>query len=620
MSLPGSILAAATAVATLLFAAAVRGGVRHPDLPPRDSIAVAATHDPIERQGSERNDRLYDSLRAKSSRRGVPRLIYRMLFVRPRPDTLHSDRVLDESRMLEPYAGRRIGRITVERRKPFDSAGNWFARTGNNLHALTEEGVIRRDLLFRTGDRLDPQLIVRNKQLLRSRRYIAEVEIEALPDPEDSTLVDLRIVTRDSWTISADGALHSGGRTMVALSDANIFGTGNELEVRTHFDRRDFSYGGNVVALDLPNLGGSFYDARIEAGRDFRNATLDVSLTKEFLRPTDYEVGLSYSMHKNRRRLLELDTAELVRERNVDLWGGYSHLLPAIRSSLYFTARYNYRRFPLRPYVPPALEAATNPAFHGHDLLLVGAGLYREKFYSANMVYGFGIREYLATGYKAELVGGRSWGEFGDAVYLGVTCQSGGFCQAGYIMGGFTLGSHIDLADGAWRRSAVDVDFRWFSQLFLLGRSRLRQFLGLNYTQGWNRLWGNDEVIRFTDRNGLQALDEVVYGINRLVLNTETVLFTPYQPLGFRIALFGFADFGLLGRDANIFRNGFYTSFGLGIRLKNERMIFNAVQIRLGIAFNRDGLTDSEYFRISNTTRLDQYRYRPTRPEIVAFE
>jgi len=47
-----------------------------------------------------------------------------------------------------------------------------------------------------------------------------------------------------------------------------------------------------------------------------------------------------------------------------------------------------------------------NPAFHDTDDVLVGLGLYREKFYTTNMIYGFGTREYLATGYKAELVGG----------------------------------------------------------------------------------------------------------------------------------------------------------------------------------------------------------------------
>lgn len=173
------------------------------------------------------------------------------------------------------------------------------------------------------------------------------------------------------------------------------------------------------------------------------------------------------------------------------------------------------------------------------------------------MVYGFGTREYLATGYKAELVSGYSWGEFNDEMYLGMSYQTGGFRGMGYIMGGFTLGSYIDLKSGMWRHSAVDVDLKWFSNLFLFRRSRIRQFLAFNYTQGWNRGEGSDEMIRFTHDNGLQALKEYVTGTNRMILNTETVVFTPYQPLGFRIAVFGFADFGLIGYSPNIFKTIF---------------------------------------------------------------
>ena len=57
----------------------------------------------------------------------------------------------------------------------FDNGGNWLERTSNKLHYLTRDRVIRRDLLFGPGDRFDPQLVVRNKQLLRSRSYIADV-------------------------------------------------------------------------------------------------------------------------------------------------------------------------------------------------------------------------------------------------------------------------------------------------------------------------------------------------------------------------------------------------------------------------------------------------------------
>ena len=581
--------------------------------PQRFTPDSARIHNP---EARERNERLYDSIRSKTGRRKVPRLLYQMLFVRPVRDTTNSGQVLDESRLLAPYEGKTIGEITIDRQQVFDPDGNWFERTGNKLHVLTRERVIRRDLLFRTGDRLDPQLVVRNKQLLRSRSYIADVDIAVRPDSLDSTRVNLHISTRDSWTISADGALRSEGRTMVGVSDANIFGWGNSLKLMTNFSREDFSYGGNMVEYQIPNLLGTFYTADLTAGRDFYSSTFEVGMRREFLRPTDYELGISYSNNKAKRYMIATDTSQLVKLRNFDAWGGYSHYLPSLRSSIYVTGHYNFRDNSLRPEVRPDF----NPALHNQEVFLMGAGFYRERFYTANMMYGFGTREYLATGYKAEVVSGYSWGEFEDNMYLGLTYQTGGFRSIGYIMGGFTLGSYINLESGMWRRSAVDIDLSWFSNLFMFRRSRIRQFLSLNYTQGWNRLSGSDECIRFTDENGLQALKEHLLGTNRMILNTETVLFTPYQPLGFRIALFGFADFGLLGYSPNIFKNEFYTSFGIGIRLRNERLVFNTIQIRLGLALGKPGLVESEYFRLSNTTRLEQYRYRPTRPEIVDFE
>lgn len=572
-----------------------------------DSLRMAA---------EKRNKRLYDSIRSKTTRRAVPRLLYHMLFVNPVLDTTVNGLVQDEERLFQQYAGRKITDVVIDQDPVFDKDGNWLERTGNKLHVATRERVLRRDLLFRSGDEVDPDLMVRNLQLLRSRPYISDAEIVVTPDPYDSTYVKVTLKTRDSWTISADAALHGEGRTMVALSDANILGTGNRFSVATNFSRNDFSYGGNVVAYDIPNLFGSFYKANFSAGRDFYNSELRLGVNKEFILPTDYELGVSYDNVKTKYYLVDRDTSELAKSRSFNVWAGRSKYIPSIRSSVYLTARYGFARFDRRPFT----SKYYNPIFHDYDNVLFSTGFYREKFYTANMVYGFGIREFLATGYKAELVSGYSWREFGEDLYLGVSYKMGGFTRLGYLMGGFSLGSFIDMATGAWSQSAVDVDLRWFSPLFLWKRSRIRQFLGLNYTQGWNRYAGSDEVMRFTRQNGLSLLREDRLGTNRMVLNTETVFFTPYQPLGFRIALFGFADFGLLGYDANIFRNNFYTTFGFGVRLRNERLVFSTIQLRLGIALGKGGLVDNRYFEASNGTRLEQYRYLPERPEIVSFQ
>lgn len=563
-----------------------------------------------------RNRRLYDSIEQKARRRRVPRFLHDLVFISPKVDTTSVGAVIDQSRLFRQFSGRTIKEVRIDRIPVFDTCGNWLERFGNKIHALTRERVIRRDLLFEAGDTIDPEQLVRNMQLLRERSYISEVDIRIEPDPLDSTQVTLRLFTRDRWTITADLGLRSEGRTMVSLSDDNIFGWGNRFEVRTYFDRRTFDYGGNIFRYRMPNLWGSFYKAEISAGRDFYESEVKFELSKPFIQPTDYEVGASYNRLKSRYDSAEPDIIATMRTQQYDLWGGISEQIPSLRSSLFLTGHFQRTRFNRRPEVGPGI----NPAFHEGDDLLAGLGLYRENFSITNMIFGYGTREYIATGYKAEITGGYTWGEFRNDCYLGIDLRGGGFTSLGYFMGGGKLGSYISPQSGAWYRSVVDVDFRWFSTLYAMGRSHLRQFIALNYTQGWNRGRGYNETVPFTASNQVRTLTEDVSGINRTAINTETVLFTPFQPLGFRITLFGFADFGVIGMSPNPLRNDFFTSIGLGVRIRNERLIFSAIQIQLGLAIGKNGLAGCRWFEVSNQSKIDQFRYIPGRPEIVGFE
>jgi len=227
-------------------------------------------------------------------------------------------------RQFERYSGRRIGEVVIAQDPVFTPDGNWLERTGNKLHVMTRERVLRRDLLFEPGDTIAPELLVRNLQLLRSRAYISDATMELTPDSLDSTRVVVTLRSRDSWTISADAALHGEGRTMIGLSDANIFGSGNRLSVATNFSRNDFGYGGNVVSYDIPNFLGSFYKANFSAGRDFYNSELRIGVGKEFILPTDYELGIAYNNVKAKYYLVDRDTSDLAKSKRFDVWAGRS--------------------------------------------------------------------------------------------------------------------------------------------------------------------------------------------------------------------------------------------------------------------------------------------------------
>ena len=59
--------------------------------------------------------------------------------------------------------------------------------------------------------------------------------------------------------------------------------------------------------------------------------------------------------------------------RNLDVWGGKSHYIRSIKSSVFLTGRYSYARFSRRPPV----TADYNPALHDHDAMLFGGAFHR---------------------------------------------------------------------------------------------------------------------------------------------------------------------------------------------------------------------------------------------------
>ena len=562
---------------------------------------------------AERNRRLYDSIRIKANRRKFPRLLYKILFTDPKT---RNNLDVDEGEELLRFDGRRIGRITIRRDEVFGHRHTVAARLGNGIHVLTAESTIRRDLLIREGQTFDASTLMRNRQLLQSRPYISEASIEVMPDSVDSMTVDILVRTRDSWTIGADGDWRSRRRTSIELYDANLLGTGNRLSVSTNFLRPSFGYGGNTVAYEIPNVLGTFFKASASAGRAFTESELRFDLRHDFIAPTDFEAGVSFDRLHSDFSLGIPDTIVSARLQSWNVWGGRTKYLRGINSSLYVTAHYTHTRFDDRPEVSHRM----NPAFHSFDLALAGIGLYRENFGTATYVDGMGVDEYFATGYKAELTGGRRWGEFGNDIYIGIGVKGGAFVRQGYVAGGITAGSFVDRS-GRWRQSAAKAEAGWFSSLRRAGHSLVRYYVSANYAIGWNRHNGYREYIGFSRSNTVRLLDRRgLYGTNRLIVNTQAVFFTPLQPLGFRFAVVAFTDIGLLGNDPNIFRNRFYNTLGIGLRIRNERLIFGTINLRVGFAWGRDGILPNRWFESTGSSPMFQPRYMPSRPEAVLFE
>ena len=133
-------------------------------------------------------------------------------------------------------AGARVGEVRIRTEDIFDTRDpredKWLFRWANTLHVQTRPGVIRRALLFKSGEPLSLRLIEETERLLRSNRYLYDVQIE--PVAYRDGVVDIEVSTRDTWSLDAGlSAGRSGGANSsgIQLREQNLFGTGTTISV-----------------------------------------------------------------------------------------------------------------------------------------------------------------------------------------------------------------------------------------------------------------------------------------------------------------------------------------------------------------------------------------------------
>src|SRR6266404_3911580 len=105
-------------------------------------------------------------------------------------------------------------------------------RLANHLHSRTRKGIVRDQLLFRSGERYSRRLIGESERILRADSYFYDAWIR--PVRYHDGKVDLRVTTRHVWTLNPGFNFgRSGGTksTGVQLQELNLLGTGAGVKV-----------------------------------------------------------------------------------------------------------------------------------------------------------------------------------------------------------------------------------------------------------------------------------------------------------------------------------------------------------------------------------------------------
>ncbi|MFZ0280931.1 MAG: hypothetical protein WAL29_04735, partial [Bacteroidales bacterium] len=520
------------------------------------------------------------------------------------------------------YKGKTIRNIVVQRLNVFGTdinipgvnRTNKLEKFLNNTHFNTSEAIIRKNILFNEGDTVSALVLSDNERLIRQLPYIDDARIMLIPVSEN--VVDVIVVTKDIYSLGARFEPGGFDKGSVSVFEKNIFGMGHEVGIEVPFDSRFSDSPGFGVHYLINNFRKTFVDLNMFYLDGLGKKTYGFDLSRKFVSSaTKYAGGISVREMFTSDDLDTLEQPEQVKYNLQDYWLSRSFLLnEASVSRLIIGARYTNNNVFARPYILPE-------SFHRlqrYKMLLGSASFSVQKFYKANLIYGYGRTEDIPYGGLLNFTFGKEINEFKERTYLGTTLSIGNSIKRiGYFYS--SAGFATFLNKGRTEQGMLSLRTSYISNLVLLGRYRLRNFLKVDYTRGFDRYL--DEYLVINRENGFSGFrNDSLNGAQRLSVSIESVLFSPVNFYGFKFALFSFADIGYLFGTNEFVGNGEYLSaIGLGIRIRNDNLILNTLQIRLGFFPNLPLNSSVNHLPVSGEQLLKPHNFEPGPPSLLPY-
>jgi outer membrane protein assembly factor BamA len=502
-------------------------------------------------------------------------------------------------------AGAIIGEIRIDNRNIFDldnpKEDNVLFRLANQLHVRTRPDVVRRYLLFNSGERLSVRLIEESERLLRGNHFLYDVRIRAIAYHDG--VVDIEVATRDTWTISPgirfsrQGGSNSTGLT---LTDYNLLGTGISAGVsRLH----DVDRTGNEFLISQNHAFGNWTSI------EYRHATFDDGKRQSFKlnRPfyaldTRWAAGVSASTND---RVDSIYSAANIlgqyrhKSESGEVYGGLSKGLVdgwAHRYSL--GVLYQNDTYRTDPLLPTPSQVPT-------DLSLVAPfvryEVVEDNFQKVKNRDQIERVEYFAMGFKSQLQLGRAMASLGSTRDL--------WLYTATVSDGIALARNHNVltsayANGQYGSNGGEHQFAGAAAKYYHQQGqRGLFFVSISADTVAN---GNaaDQLLLGGD-NGLRGYPlRYQTGVHRALLSVEQRAYSDWYLFQlFRVGGAVFYDRGRAwgGVNQNTVNPGWLGDVGIGLRIMNDRSATaRIVHIDLAFPLNSDPTIKSRQFLVKS--------------------
>ena len=602
--------------------------IRRKNVPPPDTVLM--NPDSLRRQKS---DIFFQKLEAKAAQHYWAKVIHNIVVVpsyrKPLRDTLQTEQSI---LAYQEYEGTIVRNIQFRKLEIFGPtvtdtsalAQNWIERGINRIHFYTSDRILLNHMLIQPGAEVKAEVIADNERLLREIPSVEDARIYLRRVGTDS--VDVLVVTKDVLSKAFALELSDVRKGKLRVWDQNFLGTGFGLDHILRWNPDHAPVIGYEGLLKVKNTLGSFADARLNHVKGYRENLWNLNISRDF-----YTSGVRYAGGMEWTKGSILQTAWIhdslvwpvaIGRKTYSMWAGRAF---PVQTQNWFTRNRNnivlagslskdafYER-------PDEVAPYVLYPYQNKTLLMGSLSFSAQDFYRTNLVYSFGRTEDIPFGSLLNILGGVEWNEYYTRLYSGFSFSKGYYVgRLAYFYTKFQLGGFLH--NGQLEQGVFRYDINAFTNLIVLNRFYFRHFIRLNYTLGINRY--EDEFLYIREPDGITGFDSrLVRGKKRLMLKGESVMFTPWYVLGFRPAFYGFLDAGWIGSETQfVLYDPFYIGTGFGIRIKNERLVFDIFHV--GMVFYPEKLPgmNSAMIVFGTLRRIMFPNFFVHKPDIISFQ
>ncbi len=535
-----------------------------------------------------KKDPIVEFFHKSASKRQINKWLYDLLINEHKPKKSID---IDYSKDFDKIKDKRINNIYFKRLPPFGSSvkdtlrteDTWFAKIGNNTRIPTSTIILGNNISLKEGEYVTKKKIDESERLLRQLGYISDAKILVRINEADTTMVDILVISKDQFPHAFDAGL-THNYPQVKLYSLNLFGQGVGFSQSYTFTPKDDPEHGFSTGVRIKNIYSSLVDINsLYTNKNIRKE-IYINADRSFYRfETKTAGGLrinrsfrNYGISGSDQIYLDIPLDYLIS----DLWIGHSFTISSNncfdKSNLYVAVQNTNSEF---FNIEDSLKIY--PFFEKNHYYFASVTLAKRNYFKNNLIYSFGRTEDVPFGFMLSLTGGFNHNKVQQRPYMGVNFSLGKTIvpNIGYMA--FSVDATSFLKNGEIDQGTFRLTGTFISKLMQAQCCKIRSFIDFTYLKGFNRLPFEYTYLK-ESKQGITGLSSTLLrGKEKFVVKTENVYFKKRRFWGFQFAFFTFTDVGFIG-DGNsiIFSNKAYVTFGGGLRIRNDNLVFKTIQIR----------------------------------------